>query len=210
MPPRFPTVSGFVLAGGKSARMGSDKALLELAGVPMLLRTARLLEPLVCAVTVIGPPERYAALWAPVIPDEVSSQGPLGAVATALHASSTDWNLIVGCDMPYLSQPWLEYLLGRAIGSQADAVMPVTTDDAGRPRPEPLCAVYHRQCWAAVRAALERGVRKVTDGLRGCSVECIESAEWKPFDSHGRLFKNMNSPEDYAEAVAWFRQVPMP
>ena len=65
---------------------------------------------------------------------------------------------------------------------------------------EPLCAAYHRRCQPAIRAALDRGVRKVTDGLAGLRIDRIAHAEWKKFDSHGRLFKNMNTPADYDAA----------
>ncbi len=206
MPVKFFQVTGFILAGGASTRMGRDKALLELAGLPLLRRAAGLIEPLVSAVTVVGPPSKYAGLWPQILPDDAPGLGPLGGIVTALRASATEWSLIVSCDMPYLAPEWIEYLLARAVNCRGDAVMPLTTDEAGRPRPEPLCAVYHRRCLAPVRAAIERGVRKVTRALEGCIVEKVEAAEWKAFDSHGRLFKNMNSPEDYAAARAWFEQ----
>jgi len=69
--------------------MGRDKALLEISGVPLLVRTARLIEPLVAAVTVIGSPERYASLGLRVIPDAVAGVGPLGGIATALRFSAS-------------------------------------------------------------------------------------------------------------------------
>ena len=74
----FEQVAGFILAGGQSSRMGCDKALLEIAGVPLLVRTARLLEPRVAGVTVIGPPERYAALGLRVVPDDRAGLGQIG------------------------------------------------------------------------------------------------------------------------------------
>jgi molybdopterin-guanine dinucleotide biosynthesis protein A len=114
-----------------------------------------------------------------------------------LRASSAPWNLIVACDLPYLTKPWLEFLVTRALASQADAVVPTNTRGA-----EPLCAVYHQRCEPAIRAALERGVRKVTDGLKDVLIELIDPFEWKAFDSEGLLFKNMNTPEDYEEARA--------
>jgi molybdopterin-guanine dinucleotide biosynthesis protein A len=127
----------------------------------------------------------------------------LGGIATALGASSAEWNLMVACDMPYLTQEWLEHLAGRALGSRADAVIPMTERGA-----EPLCAAYRRSCKAALAAALERGVRKVREALEELRVERLEPAEWKGFDSGGRLFKNMNAPADYEEARAWFAAHP--
>lgn len=195
--PKFASCAAFILTGGASSRMGNDKALLDLAGLPMLVRTAHLIEPLVASVAVIGPPERYARFGLPVFPDDVPSLGPLGGIATALRRTSAPWNLVVACDLPYLTAAWLEFLLARALASNADAVLPESDRGA-----EPLCAVYHRRAAEPIAAALARGIHKVTDGLAGCAVEKVTPAEWKPFDSDGWLFKNMNTPEDYAAARA--------
>jgi molybdopterin-guanine dinucleotide biosynthesis protein A len=197
-------LNAFILAGGSSTRMGADKALLEWNGQPLLHRAARLLDPLVASVTVIGDPARYASLGLAVVPDDVPGLGPLGGIATALRISRSPWNLVVGCDLPYLTAAWLEFLIARALASRADALLP-----AGARGAEPLCAVYHARCAPVISAALERGVRKVTDGLAGLVIETLPQADWKAFDSEGCLFKNMNSPADYEWARAtWKGKLP--
>jgi molybdopterin-guanine dinucleotide biosynthesis protein A len=201
----FHEVKAFILAGGESTRMGEDKALLTLAGRPLLSRTADLLSPLVASVTVIGNPARYSSLGLAVVPDDTPGVGPLGGIATALRISSAEWNLVVGCDMPYLTAEWLEFLISRALSSRADAVLP--ENERG---PEPLCAMYHARCAPVVAAAIARGTRKVTDGLAGCVVEKILPEEWKAFASGGGLFKNMNTQGDYAEARARIEGKPHP
>jgi len=190
-------IVGFILAGGESSRMGRDKALLEIGGVPLLVRTARLVESVVGTPAVIGNTDAYRPLDLRLIGDDWPGAGPLGAIATALRASSAPWSLVVACDLPYLTKEWLKYLAARALASSADAVLPMNARGA-----EPLCAVYHKRSEAAIHAALAQGTRKVTDGLKNVRVETIEPAEWKAFDSEGLLFKNMNSPEDYEEARA--------
>jgi molybdenum cofactor guanylyltransferase len=175
--------------------MGRAKALLEIGGEPLVLRTARLLESVLGRATVIGPSDPYRALGLRVIDDDWPGAGPLGAIATALGASDAPWNLILACDLPYLTREWLEFLVRRALTSQAEAVLPMNLLGA-----EPLCAMYHKRGEAAVRAAVESGVRKVTEGLSKLCVETIEPSLWKAFDSEGLLFKNMNSPEQYEEA----------
>jgi len=192
-----PQIEAFILAGGESSRMGRSKAALEVDGVPMLVRTARLVESAVGTATVIGTLNGSQSFGLRVIADDWPGAGPLGGIATALRASSAPWNLIVACDLPYLTGPWLDFLVARALASQADAVVPTNTRGA-----EPLCAVYHERCEPAIRAALEGGARKVTDGLKDVLVELIDPFEWKAFDSEGLLFKNMNTPEDYEEARA--------
>lgn len=192
-----PQVAAFILAGGESTRMGRSKAALQLGGLSMLARTARLAQS-VCGASgavVIGNVGGADSCGLAAISDEWPGAGPLGGIATALQSSKAPWNLVVACDLPYLTTPWLEFLVGRALASQADAVVPTNTRGA-----EPLCAVYHKRGEAAIRAGLERGVRKVTDGLKDLLVELIDPFEWKAFDSDGLLFKNMNTPEDYEEA----------
>jgi molybdopterin-guanine dinucleotide biosynthesis protein A len=190
-------IGSFILAGGVSSRMKRDKALLEVGGVPLLVRTARLLESVVGAPSVIGDPAAYKSLALPLIADDWPGAGPLGGIATALRTSSASWNLVVACDLPYLTGEWLQFLVARAVASTAEAVLPMNTRGA-----EPLCAMYHKRGEPAIRAALESGIRKVTDGLQNIHVETIPLAEWKAFDSEGLLFKNMNLPQDYQEAAA--------
>ena len=190
-------IAAFILAGGESSRMGSNKALLELGGVPLIVRMARLVESAAVKPTVVGSPEIYARLRLRAVRDDWPGAGPLGGIATALRASESQWNLIVACDLPYLTKPWLEHLIHRAERSNADVVLPL--NDAGA---EPLCAMYNKTAESAIWLALDRGVRKVTDGLAGLHIEHIEPREWKAFDSEGLLFKNMNSAADYEEAKA--------
>ena len=183
------------MAGGESTRMGRDKALLELDGAALVVRTARLVETVSGTMTIVGAPESLGGLGFTVLADDWPGAGPLGGIATALQASNASWNLIVACDLPYLTKAWLEHIVARALASAADAVLPMNERGA-----EPLCAMYQKECEPVIRAALERGTRKVTDGLAGLRVEPIAPSEWKAFDSDGLLFKNMNSPVDYEEA----------
>jgi molybdopterin-guanine dinucleotide biosynthesis protein A len=190
-------IAGFVLAGGESSRMGRDKALLVLDGVPLVARAVALVETVAGTASVIGHPEKFRSLQLAAIADDWPGAGPLGGIATALRASESPWSLVIACDMPYLTKAWLDFLVTFALSSQADAVLPMNERGV-----EPLCGVYHKRCESAIWLALDRGTRKVTDGLAGVHMEHIEPAEWKAFDSAGLLFKNMNSPADYEEAKA--------
>ena len=101
----------------------------------------------------------------------------------------------MACDLPYLTRAWLEYLVARALASDADAVIAMNASGA-----EPLCAAYCQSAEPAVRSAVSLGNLKVRSMLENLRGEVIEPEEWKRFDSDGYLFKNMNSPEDYEEA----------
>ncbi len=214
---KYPDAAAFILAGGRSSRMGRDKAWLELAGVPLVLRIARAAEPLVSAVTVIGPPAcdagRFESVGLAAIADRLparaasgeSSSGPLGGIVTALNATQCSWNLVLACDLPYITTTWLEWLLGRAGApevsgaSGAQAVVPERTGGV-----ESLAAVYRKECAQGLAEALGRDVRKVSEALRDLRVARIPEAEWQALDSEGNVLANMNTPEDYAQACQWW------
>jgi molybdenum cofactor guanylyltransferase len=203
-------VAAFILAGGASSRMGRDKGLLEFDGVPLIVHTAHLIEPLVANLTVVGPRIPYAALGLPVIEDQEADAsgekkdrlGPLAGIAAALAATRLQWNLIVACDMPYLTASWLDWLLSRAADSPGEVVIPRTERGL-----EPLAAVYRRECGEAISAALAWGARKVTSAIEELRVDIVDPREWRQIDPQSLVLKNMNSPGDYDEALKWWRTV---
>lgn len=196
--------AGYVLAGGGSTRLGQDKALIEFDGKPLLLRAFRLLESAVRRVTVVASRRQYAELGVPIIPDEWPGSGPLGGIVTALRHSALDgtqseWNLILACDMPFVTTDWLAFVAQRATRSAADAVVPRSSTGI-----EPLCAAYRTSCAAALAASLDRGVRKIGTAIGAVNVEYIPETESILFDSEGQLFKNVNTAADLGEAqAAW-------
>jgi molybdopterin-guanine dinucleotide biosynthesis protein A len=187
--------------------MGRDKGLLDFGGVPLIVRTARLLQPLVTEVTVVGSPSRYAKFGLRAIADEAKAQcgpdragcGPLAGIATALAATQSRWNLIVACDLPYLSAEWLAWLLSRALRSRSEAVVPRTEHGI-----EPLAAVYRRECGATITSALARGVRKVSDAIGELRLDLVYPREWQRIDPSELILINMNAPRDYTEARKWW------
>lgn len=200
-------VAAFILAGGASSRMGRNKGLLDFGGVPLIVHTARLIEPLVASVTVIGAPRRYAATGLPAITDQDTAEresngirrGPLAGIATALASTRLPWNLIIACDLPYLSGAWLDWLLSRAIRSRAQVVIPRSARGL-----EPLAAIYRRECSGPIAAALARGVRKVTDAVGELRTDVVHPGEWSRLDPDALVLKNMNTPRDYDEARKWW------
>ena len=188
-------IEGFVLAGGRSSRMGREKALLDIGGVPLIVRTAQLVESVAGSATVVGETPGIRALGLHTVADDWPGAGPLGGIATALRVSRAPWSLVVACDLPYLTKAWLEYLVSRGLASDADAVIAMNASGA-----EPLCAAYGASAEWAIRSAVSLGNLKVRSMLENLRGEVIEPQEWKRFDSEGYLFKNMNSPEDYEEA----------
>jgi molybdenum cofactor guanylyltransferase len=193
-------IVAYVLAGGGSTRFGRDKALVELAGKPMLARMIELTREVSVKVRVVAAPGKYADFGTEIVADQWPGEGPLGGIVTALantweHEPACEWNIIVSCDMPFLSPDWMAYLAARATKSAAQVVVPHSSHG-----PEPLCACWRTDAVATLRPAFESGLRKVTQGISLLRAEVLDERDWKRFDSAGRLFWNMNTAADYEEA----------
>lgn len=192
-------VAGYVLAGGTSSRFGRDKALVELGGETMLARTCKAMAKATGATpAIVGDAAKCGRFRAVCIADLWPGEGPLGGVVTALlHAQKCErnWNLIVSCDMPFLTPQWLAFLCERAGRSEVQAVLAQSAKGL-----EPLCACWRTDTAKTLQRGFERGIRKMTDGIALLSAEMLDEDEWKRFDDSGRLFWNMNTPEDYETA----------
>lgn len=187
----FP-VGGFVLVGGQSQRMGRDKALLELRGKPLFLRTVELLRPHVAEVKLLGPPDRYAHFGIPVLPDRFSGRGPLAALCTGLENSPYEWNVFVACDLPFLEGRFLEFLLRQAFACSLEAVVPQTAQGW-----QPLCAAYHRHCLPTMKEAIEETDAGIVDVLTTLRVEVLGPEALAGFAFIERMFKNVNTEKDW-------------
>jgi molybdopterin-guanine dinucleotide biosynthesis protein A len=180
--------AGFVLAGGRSSRMGRDKALLPWKGSTLIQSVAREVFNAAGNVTLVGSPERYGNLGFPVISDQIEGCGPLGGLHAALLATSAEWNLVVACDMPAVTRELLEELLSAAQSSGADALVPATAGGL-----EPLCAVYNARLLPVVESAIQSKLLKMHD-----FVSTMQVRSWPAPDPS--LFRNINTPEHLAEA----------
>ncbi len=182
--------AGFVLAGGRSTRMGTDKALLNIGAETLLERAAHAVEAATGSVSVVGDPARYGRFGYPMIEDRFPGAGPLAGIEAALASSHADWNLIVACDMPGVEAVSLGALLEmRHERGDADVLLP----ECGG-YPQPLCAAYHRRALGTVNAALARGQFKVMDAISGLRVARIPLAD-------EALFRNVNTPEEWQAAL---------
>ncbi len=177
-----------MLVGGRSSRMGRDKALLPVGGTPLAARTAARVEAAAGRVTLVGDPERYAGLGYPVLADRFPGEGPLGAIVTALGDTAAEWNLVVACDMPGLTSDLLQQLLQYAEANQ----LKITVAQGIAGIPEPLCAVYHRSAAEPLARAFAGGTRKVTAAFEGIPVGVYPVAEMG-------LLGNLNTPQDWAD-----------
>ena len=176
--------------------MGQDKALLPFGGSPLGAWVAERVRQVCGKVAVVGDPAKYAGWGFPVAQDLFADSGPLGGIHAALSHSEAELNLVVGCDMPYLSLEFLEWLLRIAEETEADAVVP-TSAEFGY---EPLCAVYKPSCLVRVEQALQAGRRRISEVFPDLRLRTVPPAEWRTYDPQGRLFQNLNTREDYEQA----------
>ncbi len=189
----FP-VTGGILAGGASSRMGTNKALLEFRGRPLLARQLDLLRPIFERVVVgANDPAPYARFGVEVVPDALRERCALTGIHAIVAASGTGHAFVLACDLPFLSPALIESLLARR--AEGDVVVPVTSRG-----PEPLHAVYARACLPAIEACAREGRWKATafhDRVRVLEVP-VREEDWTV---EGRSpFLNVNTPDDLRSA----------
>jgi molybdopterin-guanine dinucleotide biosynthesis protein A len=197
MPKSFPTpVSIAILAGGESSRMGQDKGLLHLLGIPLIERVLLQVDGLSDKVMLVtNQPDEYRRFGVRMRTDARPGTGPLGGVYSALHYATHDCILVLSCDMPFVSRPLLEYMLSVAPGW--DAVVPRLGDSE---RIEPLRAVYSKNCIEAILTALDAGRRRVVSFFESVNVRYVEIDDIERFDPGAGTFFNINTPADLTAA----------
>ena len=181
--------TGVVLAGGKSTRMGQDKALMEVDGKPLLLHAVEKLRPHVRELFVLGEPRKYGHIWPDVMPDEIPGLGPLGGLVTAMGNARHDRLLVLAVDVPGVNARLLERLT-RELPEDADALVPRHNGDL-----EPLVAAYHRRCVDAFMDNITRSQLSIQIALGEVKAAFLDI---KPGDDGWPedLFHNLNSPAD--------------
>lgn len=194
---RYTEISGFLLAGGASLRMGRSKAYLLIGHETMLERQIHLLRPVCRSVAVLGPPEEFSGIGVPVFADKFRGRGPLAGLYTGLLHTHTEYNLFLGCDLPFMKARFLRYLCRRALESGADATVPESRQHGFHP----LCAVYRRQALWAIRTSLLAGENRVSSFFWRVRLQVLTATEIARAGFGLRIFDNMNTPEDYEAAA---------
>jgi molybdenum cofactor guanylyltransferase len=196
----MPSIAAFVLTGGRSSRMGSDKAFLELEGKALIARAIELARKVTPNVSIVGASEKYSA-YGPVVADIFPRHGPLGGIHAALRASRSDLNLMMAVDLPFLEARFLEYLIARAAESDA----PITVPKSGEYF-QPLCAVYRKEFANIAERALAKGRNKIDslfDEVNLCTLT-EEDLTTNGFDLS--MFRNLNTQADWKNAKVEFEQ----
>lgn len=191
-------VTGIVLAGGMSSRLGRNKALEPVGGLPLILRVLdRLSEVSSRAVAVVNDEGRAAELrlpsWVTPVVDEYPGMGSLGGIYTGLANAETDWGVVVACDMPFLNTGLLTRMLSER--GDSDVVVPVLDG-----RPEPTHAAYSKVCLPHIRRRLEAGELKITGFFESVRVTYMDQAQVEALDPCLLSFFNVNTQSDLDRA----------
>ena len=187
-------ITGFILAGGRSTRMAEDKALLDWHGRPLLEHMCALAAKVSAQVRIVGSREKFGA-YGDVVEDVYPDCGPLAGIHAALAASSTELNLILAVDMPFVESRFLEYL-----GAQARAGAALVTSPRLAGRWQPLCAVYRRDFAAPAETALRAGRNKIDALFADIPTRIVDEQELGRLAFAERMFENLNTREELQRA----------
>lgn len=180
-------ITAIILAGGKSSRMKTDKGLMNFNGKMLVEHVVDAVKQITPNIFIVTQNHAYEKLGYPCYPDIYTNKGALGGIYTGLVNSSTQKNLIVGCDMPFLSGNVLNELIGNCDG--VDVLLAIHKD-----KEEPLCSVYDKTCIPHFKILLEQDRLKITDALAGLQTRRIsfDKEDW----FIGNEFANINSIEE--------------
>ena len=190
-------LTALLLTGGRSSRMGMNKALLSLSpgGPPVVSLAVERLRQVADEVLLVGSdPEPYAFLRLPQVPDAYPGAGSLGGIYSGLRAARNPFALAVACDMPFLSVPLLRYMASEP--REYDVLIPVLEE------PEPMHAIYGRACLPWMQERLEAGRYKIIGWFDRARVRRLERETVRRYDPDERSFFNMNTPEEWERAKA--------
>jgi molybdenum cofactor guanylyltransferase len=184
-------MTGIILSGGRNSRMGVNKAFLEVEGTRLIDKALRIYRGIFAEIIIVtNDPLTYLEFSdATIITDIYKKKGALGGIFSGLFYASNQYSFVIACDMPFLNKDFIQYMTGLA--GHHDIIVPETPE--GR---QPLHAVYSRNCLPAIKKLLEADKLKISGFYRDMRLLTVTEKEINPFDKDGRLFLNLNTPED--------------
>jgi molybdopterin-guanine dinucleotide biosynthesis protein A len=184
------SISGIILSGGRSIRMGENKAFLEIEGTPIINRIHNVFKRLFEEIIIVtDQKELFRNVDAKICSDLIPNRGALGGLYTGLFFSSFLYSFCVACDMPFLNESVIKYLI-QSIGA-FDVIVPRTKDGL-----QPLHAIYSKNCLEPIKDGIEQRKYKIIDFYPMVKIKIIEEHELLPLDPTMRSFINVNTPTE--------------
>jgi len=187
-------ITGVILAGGKSSRMGQNKALMSLGGTRLVDRVMTVMRRVFDDLLMVtNTPEMYADLGVPMVRDVWPEKGSLGGVYSAIYHVATPYCLVVACDMPFLRAALLRYLIAQMAGY--DVVVPDVLGEL-----QTLHAIYSKACLQPIERRLEANRLRIVGFFPDVQVRTVTASELEPYDPELLAFQNLNTPEEFQAA----------
>jgi molybdopterin-guanine dinucleotide biosynthesis protein A len=174
-------INAYLLAGGRSTRMGQDKGLAPLNGRPLCAYGLDALRACFSQVFIITAQQEYAQFGLPLLPDLHPDCGPLGGIYTGLRHSGSAYSFFLACDMPFVSPAIIHRIMAQA--SDADAILPIANA-----RLQPLCGMYHKRCILNLEKSINAKNYRMMHFIEGMICKKIEI-------NSDIAFENVNTPE---------------
>lgn len=191
-------VTGIILAGGKSSRMGAEKGLQLLCGKPLISYAVEALKGLCSEIIISSSSNAYAGFGFKIVADEFPGIGPMGGIYSSLKQSTTTQNLVLSCDLPFVTTELMAYILKQ--GKNFEVAVPWE----GEKHYEPLCGFYNKSVLDKMNSFIEKGNYKLPDLFEQVRINSLLIGSAHDF-YHDNLFMNVNSKHDLAQAEILMR-----
>lgn len=189
-------MTGVILAGGRSKRIGRNKAFLEINGKKIIDRIVDIFKVTFHEVILVtNTPLEYLNFDLRIVTDLIPDKGALGGIYTGLFYASSQQIFVSACDMPFPNKGFIDHVISKA--DDFDVVVPHSEDGF-----QPLHAVYSKRCMRHMETLMKSDRLKITEFYRKVRVREINVQEIRPFDPDGTLFFNINTPEDLEMAMS--------
>ncbi len=183
-------VTGVILCGGKSTRMGENKAFIQIEGVPIINRIHDLFRECFQEVIIVtNQKDLFSNFDSRIYSDLIPHKGALGGLYTGIFFSSFDHSFCVACDMPFMKKSLLQYLIDKI--DDEDVIVPRTKDGL-----QPLHAIYSRNCLNPIRKSIDEGKSKIIDIYSQVRVKIVDEKDFFSFDPGRESFINVNTPQE--------------
>jgi molybdopterin-guanine dinucleotide biosynthesis protein A len=183
-------ITGIILCGGKSSRMGENKAFIQIDGIPIIQRTYLLFKTLFSEIIIVtNETESFMNFEAKIHRDLIPDRGALGGLYSGIFYASSPHAFCVACDMPFLKGPVIQYILNQI--EDQDVIVPKTKDGL-----QPLHAIYSKNCLGPIRTTMDQAKYKITDFYPRVNVKMIEENEFRSLDPTMESFINVNTPAE--------------
>lgn len=184
--------TGIILAGGKSIRMGENKAFIEIEGAPIIHRIHNLFKELFREIMIVtNQKELFSNLDSKIYNDLLPNKGVLGGLYTGIFFSTFNYSFCVACDMPFIKKPLVQYLMGHIQDDDVDVIVPRTKDGL-----QPLHAIYSKNCLEPIKKIIDQGKYKIIDIYDMVKVKIIQENDFISFDPLSESFINVNTPTE--------------